>query len=226
MEKQKRSKTDRNLILLIILFALLSLSILLGRLMFQKPQLGERTLLASSQGELPVINRLSETAENQIPQQPEQIVPPPEQQQQDLPQDTRDVRLFFLYLNDDSQISLKSVFRPMNVNNYGPQASMEELLKGPEGVDLDKGYLSLIPQGTKLNQLRIISNTARLDFSEEFAFNPLGYEGFNHQLKQIVYTMTEFPQIDQVLFTIDGELKEYINAEGIYTGEPLSRDSF
>lgn len=165
------------------------------------------------------------TVDNSQPiDNPQEVTSDPEEGSQ--PAVQRDSRLFFYKLDDQGQITLKSVLRPVEQENYGLQSSMEELLYGPGAVDLDKGYLSLIPQGTVLNEVRILGNTARLDFSEDFCFNSLGYEGFNAQLKQVVYTATEFNQIDKVLITIDGELREYINGEGMYTGEPLSRDSF
>lgn len=214
---------------MILLFLSLSMAIIMGLFIIASPG-GDSRQLAAISVDRPSITRV--TPEESAPLDTSQPIENTQESNQgdtvqgSLPEAQRDSRLFFYKLDDQGQITLKSVLRPVQQDRYGLQTSIEELLTGPGSVDLDKGYLSLIPQGTLLNEVRILGNTARLDFSEEFCFNPLGYEGFNAQLKQIIYTATEFNQIDEVLITIDGELREYINGEGMYTGEPLSRESF
>ena len=64
-----------------------------------------------------------------------------------------------------------------------------------------------------------------MDFSEEFMFNTFGPEGMKNQLKQIIYTASEFPTVKAVQFLIDGKKVDYI-AEGVKTKEPLTKNSF
>ena len=227
MKKKNPAGADRNLILLIILFILISLVILVGRFIFKNPLTTLGTEEASTAAERPVINRVR-------PEEPrleihEEVDTPDtgDKPVQDAPAaEKTEARLFYFWVSHEGDFSLKSVLRPVDRDRYTVEGVIAELLKGPAAADVDRGYISFIPRDSRLNQVRLVSGTVRLDFSEEFSFNPLGYEGFNAQLKQIVYTVTEFPQIHQVLFTIDGELREYINGEGIFTGEPLSRESF
>lgn len=229
MKEKKKDKSEKNLILLIILFSMLSLSIIAGKLLIKNPQRTGR-LSASTRIERPEINRVG--TESAASVQPAETIEAPEVIQEDPApvenpvSESRDARLFFFKLDAEGSITLKSVLRPIPSEEYNLENTIKNLMQGPSAADLDKGYLSLIPDGTRLNTVKVVSQTARLDFSEEFSFNPLGYEGFNAQLKQLVYTATEFSQVDQVLFTIEGEIREYINGEGIFTGEPLSRDSF
>jgi len=229
MKAKKKDKSEKNLILLIILFSMLSLILIVGKLLLKNPQ-GTTRLSASTQIDRPVINRVG--SESPSGSQPTEAVEAPETEVESDPvvesavAENIDARLFFFKLDAEGSITLKSVLRPVPSTDYTLENTIKNLMQGPSSADLDKGYLSLIPDGTRLNTVKIVSQTARLDFSEEFSFNPLGYEGFNAQLKQLVYTATEFSQVDRVLFTINGELRDYINGEGMYTGEPLSRDSF
>jgi spore germination protein GerM len=88
------------------------------------------------------------------------------------------------------------------------------------------GLISLIPEQSKLLSVNIKNGTAFLNFSEGFRFNSFGLEGYNAQLKQIVYTATEFSNIDSVQIMIEGKIKEYMGTEGGYIGSPLSRSDF
>jgi len=232
MENQKEIKSRRNLLLLIILFLLISLTLLTGKFLLGDSANKRGTLNASASVERPQIVR---TGQDIQPEENKRIeaeaveAPVEKVEERDIDQPKEEqinMRLFFFKLDDQGQVILKSVLRPVNADRVTLEEAIQEILKGPSSADLDKGYLSLVPDGSVLNGVKIVSNTARLDFSEEFSFNPLGYEGFNAQLKQLVYTATEFQNVDQVLFTINGELRDYINGEAIYTGDPLSRDSF
>lgn len=228
MEKKKLQGGDRNIVLLIILFILISLVIFLGRFIIKNPQAAGGRIQAATAVEKPEINRVSEEESvlqlNEAVQTPEEPVKEPEKEEP-APEEV-EARLFYYWLSTEGDLTMKSVLRPMESDDYRLEGVIKELLKGPVSGEVDKHYMTFIPKGTRLNQVKLLSRTVRLDFSEEFSFNPIGYEGFNAQLKQIVYTVTEFSQVDQVLFTIDGELRDYINGEAMFTGEPLSRDSF
>jgi spore germination protein GerM len=54
----------------------------------------------------------------------------------------------------------------------------------------------------------------------------MGVEGFVAQLQQIIYSTTEFPTVDRVQILIEGKRVEYLGGEGIYIGEPISRNTF
>ena len=63
-----------------------------------------------------------------------------------------------------------------------------------------------------------------MDFSENFLFNSFGLEGYMGQLKQIIYTATEFPTVKRVQILIEGQVKSYLG-EGIFIGNPLTRET-
>ena len=88
------------------------------------------------------------------------------------------------------------------------------------------GLISLIPEQTELRSISLKNGTAYLNFSESFRFNSFGVEGYNAQLKQVVYTATEFSNIDSVQILIEGSKMDYMGPEGVFIGKPLSRADF
>jgi spore germination protein GerM len=104
--------------------------------------------------------------------------------------------------------------------------SLSALLKGPSEDEIRKKLISLIPDGTKLLSAQVRGSTAYLNFNEAFMYNHYGIEGYAGQLKQIVYTATSFPTVQDVQILIEGEKHDYLGGEGVYIGKPLSRNSF
>ena len=104
--------------------------------------------------------------------------------------------------------------------------TLNTLLEGPTSEELNLGLLNLIPDGTRLLSAAVRDRVAYLNFSEEFRFNPMGFEGLMAQLQQIVYSTTEFSTVERVQILIEGQLVEYLGVEGIFIGKPLGRDSF
>lgn len=133
------------------------------------------------------------------------------------------VRLFYIKVTDDGEITLKSVLKSIYVGKTPLGKSLEELLKGPDTQDINRGLLTLIPDGAKILSLSIKDGVAYINFNELFRFNSLGVEGYMAQIQQIVYTATEFDTVDSVQFTIDGAKQEYLGPEGVYIGRPISR---
>jgi spore germination protein GerM len=134
--------------------------------------------------------------------------------------------LWFIEVDADGSIARREVQRTLPKTDSPLTTAIQDLLKGPGISELDKRYMNLIPEGTKLRSVFIIDGVATLDFSEEFEYNKYGVEGYRGQLEQIVYTATAFPTVDKVLFLIDGELRQFIGGEGIRIDLPLSRESF
>jgi spore germination protein GerM len=140
---------------------------------------------------------------------------------------TSGASLWFIEIDRDGAISRKEVRHELPQNNSPLTMALQNLLSGPSITDLEKGYVSLIPEGTKLRSVSIAGGVAALNFSEEFEYNRYGIEGYLGQLAQVVYTATAFPTVNSVQFVIEGQLKEYIGGEGIvWIGSPLSRESF
>jgi spore germination protein GerM len=138
----------------------------------------------------------------------------------------RKARIFFVSANAEGEIAMKGVVRSVEYVDAPLRSTLETLLKGPSPEEIQQGLITAIPRDTRLNNITLQDDTAVLDFSESFRFNSLGEEGLEAQLKQVVYSTTEFPTLRRVQILIDGKRLKYLGPEGAYIGEPLSRSSF
>ncbi|TFG64263.1 MAG: hypothetical protein E4H36_03470 [Spirochaetales bacterium] len=154
--------------------------------------------------------------------QPEPVKPEPQAPSLNV----RNAKLFFIDVNQDGQINLKSVIRPVTYSDSPLTETLRALLKGLLPSELNMELLTLIPEHTELRSVRMSGGTVYLDFNESFQFNSLGREGHIAQLKQVVYTATEFPSVKNVQILIDGEEREFLGPEGVFIGKPLTRESF
>jgi spore germination protein GerM len=142
------------------------------------------------------------------------------------PAKTRRARIYYVSVDPAGDIRLKAVFRDVVFRDSPLKQTLISLMKGPSTAEVNQGLLNIIPDGTKLLGVSVRNGTAIINFSEDFRFNPIGQAGLKAQLQQIVYTATEFPNVESVQFLIDGEVQEYLNSEGLYIRDPLSRRSF
>ena len=77
---------------------------------------------------------------------------------------------------------------------------IEMLIAGPSNSDLVK----TIPEGTKLNSVKIKGNVAYIDFNEAFASAVANGENVNFIAYSIANTLTEFKNISEVAITAGG----------------------
>lgn len=138
----------------------------------------------------------------------------------------RQASLFFVKIEDDGVISRHEVKRNISASDSPLTDAINALISGPSEGEIRSGLVSLIPRGTKLLGITLRGSTAIIDLSEPFMYNHYGVEGFSAQLRQIVYTATSFPSVQDVQILVEGKLKEYLGGEGVYIGKPLSRNSF
>jgi spore germination protein GerM len=105
------------------------------------------------------------------------------------------------------------------------QDALNVLLAGPSSDEVSRGILNLVPQNTRILSAAVRGSTAYINFSEDFLFNTFGVEGYVAQLRQIVWTVTEFQNVRDVQILIEGRRLDYLG-EGIWIGSPISRQSF
>jgi len=141
------------------------------------------------------------------------------------PVQTRERNVYFTQVNSDGQILQTRVVRRIPVSQSPMQDSLNALLAGPSAEELNRGVLNLIPANTRILSTTIRGSTAYISFSEDFLFNTFGVEGYVAQLRQIVWTVTEFSNVSDVQILIEGRRMDYLG-EGIWIGSPISRQSF
>ncbi len=137
----------------------------------------------------------------------------------------RDSNIYFTLIKDDNLI-LTPVHRSISYIDNPLEETLKMLMKGPTSNEEDMDIVTNIPDMTELKSVSIKNDIAYLDFSDEFEWNQYGKESIENQLKQIVYTATEFSNIKGVQFLIDGEIKEYLGGDGIIINKALKRGDF
>jgi germination protein M len=82
--------------------------------------------------------------------------------------------------------------------------ALEGLLEGPDSFEMGYGLRTEIPDGTQLLGLEIDGEIARVDLTSEFESGG-GLASTQARLAQIVYTITQFPTVKGVVFSLDGQ---------------------
>lgn len=162
-----------------------------------------------------------ETGETQ-----EIVVDPEITDEENAPETTRTTTLFFIRVTDDGRILAEPVQRRIRFSGGPLTHTINALIAGPNADDLNRGLLSLIPQGTELLSARVSDGVAFLNFNEAFRFNTMGLEGYLAQMQQIVHTATVFSTVDAVQILINGEVVEYLGGDGVFVGRPLTPSDF
>ena len=158
-------------------------------------------------------------------QPPPPVKPPSEPPAPQKPVQTRDRNIYFAQIDKDGQILQSKVTRKIPVSDSPMHDALNVLLTGPSADELNKGILNLIPQNTRILLATVRGSTAYISFSEDFLFNTFGVEGYVAQLRQIVWTVTEFSNVKDVQILVEGKRLDYLG-EGIWIGSPINRQSF
>ena len=179
----------------------------------------------------PVVEEPAASPHAPASERPAVQTPPPSrpqsepQPQQPQPVQTRDRNIYFTQIDKDGQILHSRVMRKIPVSESPMMDALNILLTGPSAEELNRGLLNLIPQNTRILSAVVRSDTAYISFSEDFLFNTFGVEGYVAQLRQIVWTVTEFTNVRDVQILIEGRRLDYLG-EGIWIGSPINRQSF
>jgi spore germination protein GerM len=128
-----------------------------------------------------------------------------------------------MQLDRDGTIIRTRVSKIMPASDSPLLDVLQSLLQGPSAEEQRRGLISLIPQGTRIINATVRGETAYINFSEEFQYNTYGVEGYAAQLKQVVWTATEFSNVKDVQILIEGRRVDYLG-ESVWIGSPINRD--
>ena len=104
-------------------------------------------------------------------------------------------------------------------------AAVDALLAGPTPDERLTGLGSAVPPGTKLIGIAIHNGVATVDLTSEFQ-SGAGSRSMQLRLGQIVYTLTQFPTVQKVLFNLDGSPVNVFSSEGIVLDHPVGRSDY
>lgn len=142
------------------------------------------------------------------------------------PSGTSIVRAYFILAGPPGSEGLVPYLYEVPKTQALATAAMNALLSGsPTNRDGFQEISSAIPAGTKLLGLSIANGVATVDLSGEFAAGG-GSASSQYRLAQVVYTLTQFPSVDTVLFKVDGAVVTVFGSEGIVLNGPVGRSRY
>lgn len=103
--------------------------------------------------------------------------------------------------------------------------AIRALIAGPTPAQQAAGLSSVVPTDTLLLGMTIDDGLAKIDLSQEFEAGG-GTFSMTSRLAQVVYTLTQFPTIDEVEFWLDGSPVTVFSAEGLLLEEPVGRNDY
>ncbi|RKY32446.1 MAG: hypothetical protein DRP67_00925 [Candidatus Omnitrophota bacterium] len=135
--------------------------------------------------------------------------------------------VYFLSSNQELKlIPVERTAKPFSDIEEKVKSSIKDLLNGPNQEEKEKNIITMIPEGVKLINCYIRNDTVFLDFSKDIEKGG-GTEEMKARLAQIVFTATQFPEINKVRFMIEGKFIKYFGGEGLTDVEkPLERKDF
>lgn len=114
------------------------------------------------------------------------------------------VKVYFWNQNAMSCVETAAFIREIPGTEKVATAALEELFKGPNETEKAKGYLTMLPNGSRLNSLVIKEGIAYADFNV-ITQSGGGSTSMCVRVEQIKQTLLQFPTIDSVKFSINGE---------------------
>ncbi|MBI4933782.1 MAG: GerMN domain-containing protein [Actinobacteria bacterium] len=111
-----------------------------------------------------------------------------------------------------------------DVSGWDGVPVMEAVLAGPTPEEAARGLMTMIPEGTEVLGVDVQGSEATVNLSSEFESGG-GSLSMTMRVAQVVYTVSQLPDVDTVRFQIDGEPRTMIGGEGIMV-DPASRESF
>jgi germination protein M len=122
---------------------------------------------------------------------------------------------------------LTSVQREIPSTQRIALATLRELVDGPSAADEARlgGISTAVPASTLVLDVSIDDGLATVDLSREFESGGGSFSMFA-RLAQVVYTVTQFPTVDEVQFELDGQPVTVFSGEGIVLDHPVSRADY
>ena len=141
------------------------------------------------------------------------------------PSGTTIVRAYFFLDGEPGTAGLVGVLREVPETRAVATAAMNALIAGPAASERDGGISSAVPAGTQLLGLTIENGVATVDLSSEFESGG-GSASVLTRLGQVVFTLTQFPTVDSVVFRIEGRTVTVFSSEGLTLDGPVARSDY
>ena len=143
------------------------------------------------------------------------------------PTGTSIVRAYFFLGSFTGNAGLVPVLREVPRTQAVAAAAMNALLAGPNDTELAArpAMYTVVPAGTRLLGLSITDGVATVDLSREYESGG-GSASMFARLAQVVYTLTQFPTVNGVLFQLDGQPVTIFGGEGLILDHAVGRADY
>lgn len=142
------------------------------------------------------------------------------------PGDTTIVRAYFYLGGEVGSAGLVALLREVPRTPAVGTAAMNALFAGPTADESGLRVItSAVPDGSRLLGLTIEDGVATVDLSSEFESGGGSASVFT-RLGQVVFTLTQFPTVQSVLFRIEGRPVTVFSSEGILLDGPVGRSDY
>ena len=140
------------------------------------------------------------------------------------PEGTAVVRAYFYFESIPGTSGLVPILREVPATKAVATAAMAALIDGP--TETESGAMSTaLPAGTTLLGLSIADGVATVDLSSEFETGGGSMSALT-RLGQVVYTLTQFPTVESVVFQVEGRPVTVFGSEGVVLDGPVDRAAY
>lgn len=115
--------------------------------------------------------------------------------------ETMDVAVYYLKDSNNEMYLVREVHKAPKSGGVA-RAALDELILGEP---LTSGAFKVLPKDTKILGIKIENGLATVDFSKEVLKANVGSSGEMLGIASMVNTLTEFPTIQKVKFTVEGK---------------------
>jgi germination protein M len=147
------------------------------------------------------------------------------------PVETMGIKVYFMLEGGGTDYRpgpfLVPVYREIPYTQQVATAAVRLLIEGPTADEQASvpALSSAVPTDTILLGITIDDGLATLDLSREFEAGG-GTFSMAARLAQMVFTVTQFPTVQEVEFHLDGQPVTIFSSEGIIMDHPVGRDGF
>lgn len=129
-------------------------------------------------------------------------------------QETASVNVYFINMNlnttpEDCSV-IFAVAREVSTPQAPARPTVESLLEGPTAEETSMGYTTSINPGVQLNSISIEDSVAYADFDARLNEGAAGSCLVTAIRAQISETLMQFPTVDEVVISVDGEVEEIL----------------
>ena len=144
--------------------------------------------------------------------------PSTQQKDSDKKFQTQEIKIFYPDENATKLVEVKRTIKFVDENEKY-SAALSELMQTPK----EQGLINIFPKHTKIKSVTRKDDTAIVDFDKDIVKNFVGGStGEEFLVNSVVDTLTEFDEINQVRFLIDGQEIETLSGH-MDLSEPVKR---